>query len=225
MPIILSSNASFIDFNNHYKDAENRIFKLPFSVVHDNLDYLNTEIILNKYGVKKPYFLCSNQLWQHKNHKIILETVKQINKDEKRVSVIFTGSLNDYRNPEYSNNILNDAKEIEGIKFLGFIDRKEQLLILRESEAIIQPSLFEGWNTSIEDAKFFNKIIIASDIPVHREQANKNTILFKPNDILELKEIILKINIVKIYKDFDYLKNIIGFSENIYKIFNEVVKK
>jgi len=34
----------------------------------------------------------------------------------------------------------------------------------------VQPSLFEGWSTVVEDARALGKPIVLSDIPVHLEQ-------------------------------------------------------
>ena len=41
---------------------------------------------------------------------------------------------------------------------------------MRRSLAVIQPSLFEGWSTVLEDARALGKVVLASDIAVHREQ-------------------------------------------------------
>jgi hypothetical protein len=41
---------------------------------------------------------------------------------------------------------------------------------MRRCVAVIQPSLFEGWSTVLEDARALGKTVIASDIAVHREQ-------------------------------------------------------
>ena len=66
------------------------------------------------------------------------------------------------------------------IKFLGFIPREDQLNLIKISLGVIQPSLFEGWSTVIEDAKALEKFIFASDLPVHREQAQTNIEFFDP---------------------------------------------
>ena len=69
---------------------------------------------------------------------------------------------------DYLKKFVTDNNISENVLFLGFIDRKEQLKIMQHSEAVIQPSLFEGWSTVIEDARALNKYIIASDLRVHR---------------------------------------------------------
>ena len=51
---------------------------------------------------------------------------------------------------------------------------------------MINPSLFEGWSTSVEEAKSLDKRILLSNIPVHREQAPARGIYFDPQDAADL---------------------------------------
>lgn len=60
------------------------------------------------------------------------------------------------------------------IRLLGFVERTEQLCIMKNAAFIVQPSLCEGWGTVLEDAKVLDKAVLLSDIPVHREQKNEN---------------------------------------------------
>lgn len=39
------------------------------------------------------------------------------------------------------------------IRLLGFVERTEQLCIMKNAAFIVQPSLCEGWGTVLEDAK------------------------------------------------------------------------
>ena len=56
------------------------------------------------------------------------------------------------------------------VTLLGVIPRGDQIQLMRRSLAIVQPSLFEGWSTVVEDARLLGKRVLASDIAVHREQ-------------------------------------------------------
>ena len=44
---------------------------------------------------------------------------------------------------------------------------------------MIQPSLNEGWSTSVEEAKVLGKDILTADIEVHKEQIIDNPFQFK----------------------------------------------
>ena len=108
---------------------------------------------------------------------------------------VFTGKLKDYRNKNYYERLVQiiQANNIDkNIKILGFIDRKEQLILMHRAAMIIQPSLFEGWGTVVEDGKVLDKTIILSDIPVHREQMNDKCCLFTANDSDNLLETVEK---------------------------------
>lgn len=78
------------------------------------------------------------------------------------------------------------------IKLLGFVERTEQLAIMKNAQFIVQPSLCEGWGTVLEDAKVLDKVVLLSNIPVHQEQQNKKCVLFDPHDPKQLAETIAR---------------------------------
>ena len=107
---------------------------------------------------------------------------------------VFTGNLEDYRNPEYINELkaIMETEPVAGsIRLLGFVERTEQLCIMKNAAFIVQPSLCEGWGTVLEDAKVLDKAVL-SDIPVHREQKNEKCTLFDPHDPDALADLIVE---------------------------------
>jgi glycosyltransferase involved in cell wall biosynthesis len=48
------------------------------------------------------------------------------------------------------------------------------------SQALLNPSLFEGWSTTVEEARALGVSMILSDIGVHREQAAEGAVYFDP---------------------------------------------
>lgn len=136
-----------------------------------------------------------NQFWQHKNHIVVLKAMKEYfrNNPDSDLKFVFTGKFEDYRAPKYIEKlkILFEEEEIKKHSvLLGFIDRDMQIAIMKNASYIIQPSLFEGWGTVVEDAKVLDKTILLSDIPVHREQMNEKCILFDPQDPILLAKLI-----------------------------------
>ena len=65
---------------------------------------------------------------------------------------------------------------------LGLVSRDEVMSLMAGAIAVINPSFFEGWSTTVEEAKVFGKRMILSDIPVHREQCGARAHYFEPND-------------------------------------------
>jgi len=106
-----------------------------------------------------------------------------------RPCVVCTGRLNDYRNPGYAAEVrgmLRDYEIAGQVKLAGTIPRVDQIQFMRRSLAVIQPSLFEGWSTVVEDARALGKPILISSIDVHREQNPPYAEFFEPHDSLQL---------------------------------------
>lgn len=198
--LVLSSNDALEDVKKYYKFRKNNIYIVPF------VSYIKEEIIkltykdeistLEKFGLSGKKYICvSNQFWKHKNHIVVLKAIDWLKKENEEVDItfVFTGKLEDKRNPDYIEELKDyfDDVRFNGIlRNLGFLERKEQLVIIKNSEFVIQPSLFEGWGTVLEDCKVLDKTVILSDISIHREQKNDKCILFNPKDHIELGKII-----------------------------------
>jgi glycosyltransferase involved in cell wall biosynthesis len=54
--------------------------------------------------------------------------------------------------------------------------------LLRSAVALINPSKFEGWSTTVEEAKSFGVPMVLSDIDVHFEQTNGQARYFGVDD-------------------------------------------
>lgn len=221
--LILSSESVKNDFLSLYPDSKIRLSVLPFAVSNISEIFLSQEQLSEKYGINDKYFALPNQLWIHKNHLLVFRAIKNLKERYPDIQVICTGKEFDSRDTEHPLKLKKFIKENyleKNILMLGFIDRKDQLSILKNSIALIQPSLFEGWNTSIEEAKALNKYVIASDIDVHREQLDGiEAVFFKIDDE---KTLIMELEKIWIYGVSpvvcDYGKNIIKFANHFLKI-------
>ncbi|MCX7985376.1 MAG: glycosyltransferase [Bacteroidales bacterium] len=187
--IIFSSFAALNNFKNIYPGYSAKTSVIPFAVTLPNLNDNRFEEIKKKYDLPDQYFYCPNQFWQHKNHMVILKALTLAKKNLNPFYVVFSGYTEDYRNKAFFSSIQDyiDSNHLEPyVRILGFIDREEQLLILKNALALIQPSRFEGWSTVVEEAKALKKTIICSNLEVHKEQIPNNPYFFDPDDVHEL---------------------------------------
>lgn len=200
--LILSSQDAYKDYEKLYPKNIDNVYVQSFeSYIEDDIKDINNEYIdkiIGKYKLPKKFIFLPNQFWKHKNHITAFKAVNYaINTLSTEVVLVCTGNTNDYRNKSHFQELCEYIKNNNlenNIKILGFISRKEQLSLMMSSIAILQPSLFEGWGTVVEDAKSLGKNIIMSDINVHYEQKNDKCIIFKRNDEIELaKTIILQL--------------------------------
>jgi glycosyltransferase involved in cell wall biosynthesis len=196
--IVLSSEDAAKDFRLQYPDSKAEVHVVPFSVTHPDFSNLNFDNVRTKYQITGDYFYAPNQYWVHKNHQLVIKAVKKLKDNNKNILVLFSGKEWDPRNPEYVPMLKKQVEELglhDNIRFLGFLDRNEQLLIMKNAKAIIQPSLFEGWSTVIEDAKALNKFVFAANLAVNKEQLAENVVFFDPSNVSELAEKLLMIEI------------------------------
>jgi glycosyltransferase involved in cell wall biosynthesis len=156
----------------------------------------------------------------------VLKAVNELKTKGIITTVAFTGKTQDYRNPAYFAGLkeyIDSNGLMENIKFLGFIDRAEQLQLMHNSLAIIQPSLFEGWSTVVEDAKAINKLLIVSNIDIHREQLmDSSALFFDPSNEKELaivmEQTLSKKSLPGLYPINNYQKNIQKFGRDFLDI-------
>jgi glycosyltransferase involved in cell wall biosynthesis len=214
--IVLSSFNAEKDFKKLYPRSKAKLNVLRFAVsssVDATVTATEWEHIRLKYKIIGSYFLCPNQLWIHKNHITVIKAVALLK--QANVNVLFTGKEEDYRNPTHPTKLkqlLKDYRIEYQVTFLGFIPKRDLDILIQKSYGIIQPSLFEGWNTALEEAKLKNKFIIASDIDVHKEQLKDypNKIFFKKDEAAALAQIIKKITID--CKTYNYQKKVLAFA-------------
>jgi glycosyltransferase involved in cell wall biosynthesis len=183
--VILSSRTAELDFQKFYPLHVDKIKVLPFRTYSLDAWYEpDPEQIQYKYSLPDRFLIVSNQFWQHKNHLLVFRALKILQDQSVYPIVVCTGNLYDHRQPNYSNVILQAIDELNlnnQVHLLGLIHRLDQIQLMRRALAVIQPSLFEGWSTVVEDSRCLGKEILLSDIAVHLEQNPPNGQFFEQN--------------------------------------------
>ena len=200
-PMVLSSFDAARDLERFYPGHRCSVEVVHFvSYIEPEVRAITPELeqsVRDKFELKRKYIYIPNQFWQHKNHIVMVEAIECLLKEGRLrdYDFVFTGNLKDYRNPEYIDKlkkIMESETVRANIKLLGFVERTEQLTIMKNAQFIVQPSLCEGWGTVLEDAKVLDKAVLLSNIPVHQEQQNKKCVLFDPHDPKQLAETIAR---------------------------------
>lgn len=196
--IMLSSNDAKIDCQNFYHVPSDRIYVVPFAVEPPEIDKEYLDECLKKYNIEQPFFYLPNQFWKHKNHFVVIKALQMINnKGNNKILVVSSGSSKDNRKLSYFNEIkelisINNLED--NFKLLGMIPYKDVIHLMYASCAVINPSFFEGWSTTVEEAKSLKKDLIVSNLSVHREQLKDNAIFFNPESHEELASKLGKFN-------------------------------
>ena len=206
--ILLSSHDAKKDLVEFYPNYKTKPFVVHFAVKIPELSKLDLNDVLNKFGLTKLYYFAPNQFWKHKNHIVVIKAVELLVKQGVDITVAFSGKELDPRFPGYTDSLKEYVATHSlqnNIKFLGFLQRQEQLKLMENAVAIIQSSLFEGWSTVIEEAMAMNKIVIASNLSVNIEQLGEKGYYFDPLNSESLAGQLVKIDMTKPQIEYDYV--------------------
>ncbi len=195
--IVLSSQDAYGDFKRfapgyEYKVKVLRFVSQPPNNYIGSNDYIKN-MLLRKYKLNDDFFYMPNQFWKHKNHFIVFRAIDQLVKSGINISLVCTGYLHDYRNKRYIKDIYKFIKSNnlnQNIKILGLVSSDDVFGLINISKAVINPSLFEGWSSTVEECKSVGKNMILSNISVHREQY-PNALFFPKDSVDGLKKILI----------------------------------
>ncbi|MGY4472623.1 glycosyltransferase family 4 protein [Bradyrhizobium sp. USDA 3364] len=172
--IMLSSESALRDFKACYPRAGNPVRVVRFAT-QPAAAFLNTDPseVIATHQLPTNYFYLPNQFYRHKNHQLVVDALTILKRRGVDVVVAASGSTEDRREPGY-HDLVNSEIQKRGLethfRHLGVIPLPHVYALLRASIALLNPSRFEGWSTTVEEAKSFGVPMILSDIDVHREQ-------------------------------------------------------
>ncbi len=197
--VLLSSASARGDFKFYCAEPSYPTYILRFvsCIGLDEGNLLSSNELSLKYKIEKPWFYLPNQFWEHKNHITVVESLKLMKQSGHCPLVVATGDSDSFKNKDYFPSLMDCVSEYglqSSFKVLGKIPYSDVAGLMRHSVAVINPSLFEGWSTTVEEAKSSGKTIVLSDIEVHKEQNPEHVFYFSsenPNDLAEKMQLAL----------------------------------
>lgn len=190
--IVLSSEAARKDLVTNYPSLAPKARVMHFvSELAPDVFGSDPSYVCQKYALPNKFFYVPNQYWQHKNHGLIVKALAIAMKRVPDIHVVFSGSQNDSRNPGYAEELRNviTSAGIDGhLSELGIVPKEDVYALMRQSCSLINVSRFEGWSTTVEEAKAIGKPIVLSSIDVHLEQNPPEALYTGTDDVNTLSE-------------------------------------
>lgn len=191
--ILLSSKDAEIDCLEFYPRAANRTHVAQFSVPIDSWpDARTARAALRQQNIPEDFVFLPNQLWVHKNHAVAIEAARELKARGSMRCILATGHGADPRHPGYGAELekrIADADVTSHFRMLGSVEHGLVQAMTICANALLNPSRFEGWSTTVEEAKACGTPLILSDLRVHREQA-PDAQFFAPDDVRALADAI-----------------------------------
>lgn len=188
--VVLSSKDVEKDFKMFYPNSNCLTRVLHFhSIPNQDWYRINPKEVQKKYNLPDKFIICCNQFWKHKNHELLFNAISKLKEAGIIINLVCTGYKNDYRFNNYFSYLestiqKNNIQDL--IHIVGLIPRSDQIQLIRRSQFLVQPSLFEGWSTVVEDARALGKTICLSDLNVHYEQSPRHSVYFQRNNLNDL---------------------------------------
>lgn len=192
--VMVSSNDGRADCERFFPAASGRVHAVPFAVELDpGWKRTDARSVASTLGLPEKYFYFPAQMWRHKNHAILIDALRLLKAKGSQVVVVASGNAADVFRPDYPRQVLQTV-EREGLqssfRFLGHIPYAQIMPLMRAAAAVINPSLFEGWSTVVEEAKAVGVPLVLSGLRVHREQAPPGTYFFDPNSAQDMADVL-----------------------------------
>ncbi len=196
---MLSSETARRDAEAFYRGARGRTAVVRFAQAIDiaGIVAMRDELAA-RYEVPERFIFLPNQFWKHKNHLLVADALGEARRSGvlDRVPPIFmSGRQDDARNP---GGYATFQRRLAGYdvgdraRHLGLIPYADVVGLVAAADALLNPSLFEGWSTTVEEAKALGTPLAVSDLAIHREQA-PGAHFFDPASVRSLLDTLLAI--------------------------------
>jgi len=171
---------------------EKFMINFKFNCVHTGSNATRGDLI--KFGVKKPIyvipytieyvdnvpekfdqfqFICVGRLVFYKNLQVIIKAIDLVRKKEPNIKLIIVGNG---PHKKILEDLIHKLKLEKNVEFKGYVNTKEKQRLIEESNAMLFPSLFEGFGLVILEAFAHHKPIIVSDVkPMSEIVSHGNT--------------------------------------------------
>jgi glycosyltransferase involved in cell wall biosynthesis len=129
------------------------------------------------------YFLFVGNVYPHKNPDNLIKAFKIVS-EKADIKLVFVGRQ-DYFYKKLKNEVSSLVREGKVI-FIENADDKMLSNYYENSICLIRPSLMEGFSLPPLEAMSCGTLVMASDIPVHRELFDDNVFYFDPKDSVDM---------------------------------------
>lgn len=166
--------------------------KVP--VIYDGLTdifcigpYDNPEL-KNKYKLPNKYILSLSTIEPRKNLQLLISAYKDLVTEYDQIPDLVLAGREGWKLDDIAGGIDETIKK--RIHFTGFVEDKDLAQIYREAELFIFPSKYEGFGLPIIEAMSQGTLVICSNAASLPEIAGNAGIMFRSNDIDDLKRAI-----------------------------------
>lgn len=152
-------------------------------------DFVAKDPILQVLTSDLPYFLVVGTIEPRKNHAIVIDAFEKLWSSGKEANLIFVGSIG-WKSEKLLKKIKTHSEYGQRFFMTHGASDRDLIALYLNADALIMPSLAEGFGLPIVEAMRLGTKVICSDIPIFHEIAADHPNYFDPNDSTQLFRII-----------------------------------
>ena len=129
-----------------------------------------------RIGPATHYVLYTGGFENRKNIPNLLQALKELNRDSLKVILVVSGN----QEKQWVAQLGSDSSLLGSLYFTGYLSNRDLKIAYLACDAVVAPSLSEGFGRSCLEAITTGTPLACSDIPVFREVAGAHGIYFDP---------------------------------------------
>ena len=186
--ILVDSEYGKRQVHQSYLFPKDKIYALPYIAPHyinfdQSIKELNT-----KYSLPPKYVFYPAQFWHHKNHSKLIFAINDLRKKIPDISLVLVGT----RKNAYKA-VLKLVKELDlkkNVCFMGYVSDSDMSEFYKRARAMVMPTFFGPTNIPPLEAFVCGCPVGISNIYGMPEQVGDAALLFDPNSVNEIANVI-----------------------------------
>lgn len=170
--------------------------------------------VSEKFGIKKPYLFYIGNAQPHKNLSRLISVFGKIKEKHPDLNLVLSGPKH-----IFWEKIKKESHSRGGILFTGFVSEEEMVILYKNAQSFVMPSLEEGFGIPILEAMACSCPVVSSSaasLPEVGGSANAESVLyFDPKDENDMEN-----KILQVLDDKKLRKELIKKGERRYKEFS-----
>ena len=149
--------------------------------------------LLDNLGVTEPFLLFPAHCWPHKNHARLVQAFDRVRADlPGRLKLIFTGRPFPSDHP--AAMLIRERRLADRVVHLGYRTALEMRALFQGCQALVFPSLFEGFGMPVAEAIIAGRPVLCSNVTALPEVAGDAAYTFDPHDVADIAAKLLEIS-------------------------------
>lgn len=141
--------------------------------------------------VKKDYFIYVGNIKKHKGLHILVSAYARACDHGLKTKLVIVGSNENFRSSD--TELATMIASLPNVEFTGMVTNQKLMSLISEAQALVQPSLYEGFGIPPLEALYLGTNVFLSDIPVFKEIYSDLPVSFFPaGDVYSLCELLLR---------------------------------